>query len=92
VDERGQTGVENISLPFVRFIGISEILGAFGLILPWWLKKFSILTPVSAILFACIMIPAAIIHYERKEPKNVVTNVILFLICLFIAYGRIVLR
>lgn len=89
VYEKGQTGVENLSLPFVRFIGISEILGAVGLILPWWLNILPVLTPVSAILFAFIMVPAAIIHYKRKEPKNVFTNTILFCICIFIAYGRI---
>ena len=88
---KGQTGVENLSLPFVRFIGISEILGAVGIILPWWLNILPILTPVSAILFAFIMIPASIIHYKRKEPKNVLTNVVFFCICIFIAYGRLVL-
>lgn len=91
VYEKEQTGVENLSLPFVRFIGISEILGAIGLILPWWSGILPVLTPVSAILFAFIMIPAAIIHYKRKEPKNVLTNAILFCICIFIGYGRLVL-
>ena len=92
VYEKGQTGVENLSIPIVRFIGISEILGAVGLILPWWLNILPVLTPVSAILFALIMIPAAVIHYKRKEPKNVFTNVILFCICIFIGYGRIFLN
>jgi uncharacterized membrane protein YphA (DoxX/SURF4 family) len=88
VYEKGQTGVENLSLPLVRFIAISEILGAIGLILPWWLNILPGLTSVSAILLSLIMIPAAVIHYKRKEPKNVITNVILFGICIFIAYGR----
>ena len=92
VDEKGQTGVENLSIPLVRFIGISEILGAIALILPWWLKILPQLTSVSAILLSIIMIPAAIIHYKRNEPKNVMTNVILFGICIFIAYGRMYLK
>jgi 4-hydroxybenzoate polyprenyltransferase len=77
-----------LPLPFIRFIGISEILGAIGLILPWLLKIYLILTPLSAILFAFIMIPAANIHYKRKEYKNVFTNIILFICCAFIAFGR----
>src|ERR1700759_2827559 len=89
VYEHGQPGVENLSLPLVRFIGVSEILGAFGLILPWWVKILPALTPISAILLAIVMIPAAIIHYKRKEPKNVMTNIILFCICIFIACGRL---
>ena len=92
VYEKGQTGVENLSVPMVRFIGISEILGAIALILPWWLHMFSGLTSVSAFLLSIIMIPAAVIHYKRNEPKNVLTNVILFVICIFIAYGRIYLK
>jgi hypothetical protein len=35
---KGQTGVENLPLTLIRFIGISEILGAIGLILPMLLK------------------------------------------------------
>jgi uncharacterized membrane protein YphA (DoxX/SURF4 family) len=92
VYEKGQTGVENLSIPTVRFIGISEILGAVGLILPCWLNILPGLTSVSALLLSIIMIPAAVIHYKRKEPKNVLTNVILFGICIFIAYGRMYLK
>lgn len=91
VYEKGQTGVEFLSLPLVRFIGVSEVLGAIALILPVWLNILPFLTPASAILLAVIMLPAGVIHYKRKEPKNVLTNVILFSICLFIAYERIVL-
>jgi uncharacterized membrane protein YphA (DoxX/SURF4 family) len=86
---KGQTGVVGLPLPLIRFIGISEILGAIGIILPLLLNIFPVLTAISAICFAIIMIPAAIIHYKLKEPKNVTTNCVFFLICIFIAYGRI---
>jgi uncharacterized membrane protein YphA (DoxX/SURF4 family) len=88
---RGQTGVEGLSAGLIRFIGISEILGTIGIILPLLLHILPILTTISAICFAVIMIPAAIIHYKRHEPKNVFTNCVLFLICVFIAYGRVYL-
>ena|ERR1041384_1577085 len=88
VDQKGQTGVEHLTLPFVRFIGVSEILGAFGLILPWALGIAPWLTPLTAILFAMIMVPAAVIHYKRHEPRNIATNVILFTICVVIALLR----
>jgi hypothetical protein len=89
---KGQTGVEHLPLSLVRFIGISEILGSLGLILPWKLKILPLLTPVSAILFGIIMIPAAIIHYKREEPKNVLTNIVLFCVCTFIACGRLFIQ
>jgi uncharacterized membrane protein YphA (DoxX/SURF4 family) len=88
VHDKGQTGVDNLPLPLVRFIGISEILGAVGLILPCYLNILPILTPIAAILFAIIMLPAALIHYRRKEPKNILVNAFLFSICIVIAYGR----
>jgi uncharacterized membrane protein YphA (DoxX/SURF4 family) len=84
----GQTGVAGLPQQFIKFIGISEIFGAFGLILPLLFKVLPILTAISALCLAFIMLPAAIIHYRRKEYKNVLNNCVIFLICLFIAYGR----
>ncbi len=86
---KGQTGVEGLPPPLIRFIGISEIFGAVGLIVPWWTNILPVLTPIAAICFAVMMILAARIHYKRKEYKNVLTNSIIFLMCLFIAYGRL---
>ncbi len=85
----GQTGVEGLTLPLIRFIGISEILGAVGIILPLSLHILPILTAISATCFAIVMILAARIHYKRHEFKNVFINSIIFLVCIFIAYGRI---
>lgn len=86
---KGQTGVVNLSTPFIRFIGITEIAGAIGVIVPWLLNIMPVLTPVSAIGFCVIMIPAAVIHTRLKEPKNVATNVFLFALSVFVIWGRI---
>lgn len=92
---KGQTGVTNLSLPFIRFIGIAEILGATGIILPYMLKIYPDLTAIASLCLALIMIPAAIIHYNlgkirnrQKENNNVLLNMIILIICLFIAYYR----
>ncbi len=87
----GQTGVEGLPMPLIRFIGVVEILGAIGIILPLLLNILPVLTAISAIGFAVIMILAARIHYKRGEYKTVFINFIIFLMCLFIAYGRIYL-
>lgn len=84
----GQTGVADISPSLIHAIGIAEILGAAGLILPWWLGILPVLTPAAAICFAVIMVLAAPIHYRRKETRNMVNNILLLIICLFVAYGR----
>jgi uncharacterized membrane protein YphA (DoxX/SURF4 family) len=84
----GQTGVEGLPAGLIRFIGVSEILGTIGIILPMLLHILPILTIIAVIGFAVIMILAGIIHYKRHEPKNVLINCVIFLICLFIVYGR----
>src|SRR3954471_23781809 len=45
---------------FIRFIGICEVLGAFGLILPWALGIRRELTPLAAAGLAIIMIGATV--------------------------------
>ncbi|AYD46621.1 DoxX family protein [Arachidicoccus soli] len=86
---KGQTGVEGLSKGMIRFIGISEILGAIGIILPGLIDVFPFLTVVAAICLALVMVPASIIHYKRYEPKNVITNCIIFSMCVFVTYGRL---
>lgn len=84
----GQTGVEGLQPFFIKFIGLSEIAGAIGVIAPVYFHIIPWLTPVAAICLAFIMPFAARIHYRRNEPGNVLTNVIFFIVCLVIAFGR----
>src|SRR5262245_16165239 len=44
--------------PFLRFIGVAEVLGGVGLVLPWLLKIRPVLTPVAACGLVIIMIGA----------------------------------
>ncbi|HEY4154491.1 MAG TPA: DoxX family protein [Puia sp.] len=84
----GQTGIANFSYPAIRSIGILEILGAFGILLPWRLQILPVLTPISSVCFAAIMIPAAGIHMRRKEFKSLSFNILLFGISVFVAFKR----
>lgn len=84
----GQTGVEHLQYPLIRFIGITETMGAIGIIVPWWTGIVPVLTPVTAVCFAVIMVLAAPIHYKRKEGKAVGINVFLFLLSVFVAWMR----
>ena len=88
--ETGQTGVEGLQMVSIRFIGISELLGATGLIVPWVSKILPVLTPLSALCLGLIMVLAARIHYKRNEKKTVLGNLVLLLLCLFVAYGRLI--
>ncbi len=85
---KGQTGVVNVPPAGVKLIGASELLGSIGIILPWWFKIFPIITPVTAVCFAMIMMLAAPIHYKLNEPRNVLTNIFLLLLSLIVAWFR----
>lgn len=84
----GQTGVDGLPYSTIRFIGITEILGVVGIIAPWATGVVPILTPITAVCFAIIMILASQIHYKRKESKAITLNVILFCISFFVAWMR----
>jgi uncharacterized membrane protein YphA (DoxX/SURF4 family) len=85
---KGQTGVVDIPRQGVKWIGVSELLGAAGIIIPWALNIFPILTPITAVCFAVIMVMAAPIHYRLNEPRNVVTNIFLLVLALIVAWFR----
>jgi uncharacterized membrane protein YphA (DoxX/SURF4 family) len=81
--------VSDFSMSTVRFIGLSELLGAIGLIVPWLTGIVPILTPVSATGFCVIMVLATnIVHLKKNEYKGIALNIFIFLLAAFVAYGR----
>ncbi|HEX8516669.1 MAG TPA: DoxX family protein [Bacteroidia bacterium] len=91
----GQTGVQDLSTGLIKFIGFAEILIAFGLIFPWWLKIIPILTPLAALFFGIIMILASRVHYNlylktgnKKERQNSINNLMILLLCLVLVIAR----
>ncbi len=80
--------VKEVSPGLVTFIGVSELLGGLGLILPWLTGVLPILTPLAALGLAIIMILAGIFHFRRNEMQGIVMNVVLLVLALFVAYGR----
>lgn len=74
----------------VRLIGVLEILGAIGLILPAVTGILPWLTPVAAIGLVLTMIGAMFTHGRRGEFSNMGFNLVLLLLAVFIVYGRFV--
>jgi uncharacterized membrane protein YphA (DoxX/SURF4 family) len=76
------------STAFIRFIGISELLGGLGMILPILTGILSWLTPVAAIGFFIIQILAIVtVHLPRKEYSAVGMNVVLLALSAFVVWG-----
>ncbi len=74
---------------FVRFVGISEILGGLGLILPMLAGILPWLTPLAAIGLSVIQVLAiAGEHLPRKEYAALPLNLVFLILSAFIAYGR----
>ena len=72
----------------IKLIGVAEILGAVGLILPTVLHVAPILVPLAAVGLILVMIGAAVVHTRRHELSNVAINVVLLLLAAFVAWGR----
>ncbi len=74
---------------FVRFVGISELLGAFGLILPIVTGIFPWLTAVAAVGLSLIQLLAIFSeHLPKKEYNIIPVNAILLALAVFIIVGR----
>jgi len=70
----------------MKLIGIAELLGGAGLVLPWWFGILPLLTPLAATGLVVLMGGAIATHRRRQEPVIFVS--VLGLILLFVAAGR----
>lgn len=89
VVEKGMAWAEDFSDTAVRGIGLAEMLGALGLILPAATGVATWLVPVSAALLFVTMVGAVITHVRRKEPAAAaIPAAVLGALALFVAIGR----
>lgn len=72
----------------VKYIGIAEILGALGIILPYWTGIAPFLTSVAGFGLALIMVLAAVYHYRKGEKQAIWLNVVLGVMALEVAIYR----
>jgi uncharacterized membrane protein YphA (DoxX/SURF4 family) len=81
---------EQMPLPglFVRFIGVAEVLGAIGLILPGLLRIRQGLTPLAAAGLVIIMIGATVLTLAGGEVALALIPSVVGLLSAFVAYGR----
>ena len=78
----------DFSAATLKLIGISQLLASIGLIVPMLTGIVPVLTPLAATGLCIIMILAAVYHFRKNEMKAIGTNVVLFLLAAFVAYGR----
>ena len=72
----------------IRFIGVCEVLGALGLILPGLLRIKPGLTPLAAAGLVIIMIGAVVVTVAGGEVAPALFPLVVGILAAFVAYGR----
>jgi uncharacterized membrane protein len=80
--------VKDVPRSIVRVIGIAEMLGALGLILPVLTGIYPWLTFYAACGLALLMFMAGLFHAQRREWSDALITVLLLAMCVFVAYSR----
>ncbi len=85
-----ETMTAQMPLPglFLRFIGVAEVLGAIGLILPGLLRIRPGLTPLAAAGLVIIMIGATVLTLAGGDVAPALIPLVVGLLSAFVAYGR----
>lgn len=83
-------GQMTLSEGMVHFIGVSEVLGALGMILPAASRVAPKLTGVAGIGLATVMILAAGYHLQHGEASHLPPVFLLGALAAFVAWGRLV--
>jgi uncharacterized membrane protein YphA (DoxX/SURF4 family) len=73
---------------FLHFIGVCEVLGGLGLILPWLTRIRRGLTPLAAAGLVIIMIGATVITLMIGDIATALIPLAIGTLCAFVAYGR----
>ena len=80
--------VNDVPVWLVRFIGLAELAGGLGLVLPALTRIQPQLTPLAGAGLALDMFLAAVFHLARGEFGFIVPNLVLLALAAFVAYGR----
>ena len=85
--DKGMKGLQDIDEKQIKVVGLLEVLGAFGLILPALLNIYPVLSAISALGLSLTMIVAGRINYKLKLP--IIPNIVIFVVCILIVYWGI---
>lgn len=80
--------IASAPVALVRFIGIAELAGAIGVVLPAATRVKPWLTPLAAAGLALIMLLAMPVHITRGEVSMLGRNIAALSIAAFVVWGR----
>ncbi|SFT15935.1 DoxX-like family protein [Sulfitobacter marinus] len=84
----GMGWAENAPFLLIKFIGLAEVAGGLGLILPAATRIMPRLTKWAAVGLCIVMVLAAGVHVFRGEFEVVPVNAVLFALAALVIWGR----
>ena len=88
LESMGSPNAVKLPALFIKFIGVVEVLGAFGLVLPGVFRRRQDLTSLAAAGLVIVMIGAVVVTIMGEGVSMAIGPFIVGLLCAFVAYGR----
>jgi|688.fasta_scaffold1177773_2 hypothetical protein len=81
----GQNWAKNVNPALPKVVGLLEVLGAVGVIVPPLTGFAVVLAPVAAIGLALVQVVAIVVHIRLGETKQLAVNVVLLVLAIAVA-------
>lgn len=72
----------------IKLVGVAEVLGAIGVVVPLAVGVAPGLTPWAALGLASVMVAAAVAHAERGDYKPLAVHAVLLAMAVVVVHGR----
>lgn len=72
----------------IKALGVAELFGVAGLLLPWATGVARVLTPLAAVGLAVVLVGAAATHLRYREYRIVPAVVVMLAAAIIVAIGR----
>ncbi|MBI3232628.1 MAG: DoxX family protein, partial [Bacteroidetes bacterium] len=72
----------------IRVLGVLELLGCLGIVLPWLTGIAPVLTPITAVGFCFIMTAGLVVHTKKKEYRMLPMLIVVFILSAMVVYFR----
>ena len=89
IKERPNDVIADFSIHQIRLIGILEVLGAIGVIIPWWINIVPILTPISATGLGIIMVVALGMFVKNKVIGRAPYAIVILIMTIMVVIVRL---
>ncbi|MDA2810618.1 DoxX family protein [Nocardiopsis sp. RSe5-2] len=80
--------VESFPAPAVKLLGLVEVLGAVGLVVPPLVGIAPVLSPLAAVGIVMIMVGAIVAHARESAGSKIAMNVVLGVLAAVVVWGR----